>query len=70
MLSGINEWSGLKNLMSYLDECLKNGKRIEGLSKILSDPEFLKSCYYEIRGKKGSSTLGLDSIGLDGINTK
>lgn len=68
MLSGITGSLGLKEFTEYVDECLKKGIRITGLSKILSDQNFLKSCYFEIRKNSGASTLGLDKKGLDGID--
>jgi len=38
-----------------------------GLINLLKKPEFLVTCYEEIRGKPGNMTRGIDKLTLDGL---
>jgi len=48
-------------------EYIKTGKRIEGLSNLLRNPNFLIASYSKIKSNTGAITPGLNSETLDGI---
>lgn len=62
MLAGIDYLEELKILKSRLDK----GEKANNLSRIMSDPNFLISCWVRIRSNKGSITPAFDET-LDGI---
>jgi len=65
LLSGNYDSTELKNLR----EASKNMDALcEGLSKIMSDPQFLIACWVRIRSNKGSLTPALTETTLDGIS--
>lgn len=45
----------------------KNNSECSNLSKIISNPDFLKACWVKIRSNKGALTLALETDTLDGI---
>lgn len=47
----------------------KNGK-INGIVNLLTNPDFLKECYLEIKSKPGNMSKGTTRETLDGINHK
>lgn len=68
MLSGYRSVEvGLNNIDKQVLEYIKTGKRIEGLSNLLQNPEFLIASYSKIKSNKGAVTPGLNSEILDGI---
>lgn len=66
LLSGNYESSEL----TKLTESVSQETRLTGLSKIISDPNFLVACWVRIRSKKGGNTPALTQTTLDGINQK
>lgn len=65
LLSGSYDSTELKNLR----EASKNmDAPCKGLSKIMSDPQFLVACWVRIRSNKGSLTPALTETTLDGIS--
>nr|YP_006280880.1 hypothetical protein PyyeM_p19 [Neopyropia yezoensis]AFH57686.1 hypothetical protein [Neopyropia yezoensis]QGA30558.1 hypothetical protein PyyeMp19 [Neopyropia yezoensis] len=58
---------GLNNIDKQVLEYIKTGKRIEGLSSLLRNPNFLIASYSKIKSNKGALTPGLSNETLDGI---
>lgn len=65
MLAGIDYQKELK----ILKLCLAKGEKAKNLSRIMSDPAFLISCWVRIRSNRGSLTPAFEGT-LDGLNEK
>lgn len=68
MLSGYESVEvDLNKIDKQILEYIQTGKRIEGLSNLLRNPDFLIASYSKIKSNKGATTPGLNSETLDGI---
>lgn len=71
MLSGMETVkSELNNIELQVQNFLKTGKKVKGLSKLISNPHYLIASYQKIKTANGATTIGLSKITLDGINEK
>lgn len=53
-----------------MNKYLRKDGLYNGLINIIANPEFLKSCYNEIKSKPGNMLKGINDETLDGINNK
>lgn len=64
------EGSTIKDQFDLLYKSLKLNKKVNNLTTILSNQEFLTGCYFNIKPKPVNMTSLLDKETLDGINSK
>ncbi len=60
-----NSESYLSTLLNKLEK--NNNNKFYGVTRIISNPEFLKFAYYQIKNKPGNLTPGGSTQTLDGI---
>jgi hypothetical protein len=61
---------GLYDLELQANNFVKTGKKITGLSKILSNPNYLMACYHKIQLKREAFTPRLNKTIPGGIDKK
>ena len=67
-LSGFESMEvGLNKIDKQVLKYVKTGRRVEGLSNLLRNPNFLIASYSKIKSNQGAITPGLSNETLDGI---